>query len=118
PGRLVVSSALGPGARPRPGERRAVHGENVVDGAGHLALDGAGADLVVHEVDRAAGGRVAVDRVPLTVDGRVRDAGVAADERRALVVRPGRAEISEREVVEVQVPRAVDPELGVAAARA
>src|SRR5439155_2749030 len=83
-------------------------------------------DLVVDQkdvvtspvVEARAGGRVPVDRVPLAIDRRVRHAGIAANERRAMVLGARGAEVSERQVVEVEVAARVDRELGVAAARA
>src|SRR5207302_658023 len=89
---------------------------------GHVAV----ADLVVHEVHVVAGavvepgsGRgIAVDRVPLAVDGAIGHACVAADKRRARVSRAVRAEVSEGQVVEVKVATGVDAEFGVAAAGA
>ena len=72
--------------------------------------------LVVREVEGTARRRVAVQRVPLTIDDGVGNAGVLARERPAEIVRACDAEVGERQVVEVEAPGRVDRQLGVAAA--
>src|SRR5207245_8730098 len=83
-----------------------------------------GPDLVADEVDVAPIRRVAVRRIPLPVDNGERHTGVAAIpsdavcEAHAVVFRASRAEVDERQVVEVEVAARVDGELGVAATAA
>src|SRR2546422_712001 len=90
------------------------------------ALHRSWTDLVVDQVDVVAGPavepgtrrRISVDRVPLPVNGGIRDARVAAEEARAAIVRAGGAEVHQGEIVEIEAAPGVDGQLGVAAAGA
>src|SRR5881398_3797170 len=74
--------------------------------------------FVIRQVDAAAVGRVAVERVPLAVNDCIWDAGVAASEGRTVVVRAGSTEVCERQVGKVEMPRRVHACLGITAAEA
>src|SRR5207302_3814488 len=67
------------------------------------------------QVDAAAVGRVAVDRVPLPVNHRVRNAGIAASDGRAMVVRAGGTKVCQREVGKIEMPRRVHASFGITA---
>src|SRR5213594_2518578 len=74
--------------------------------------------FVIRQVDAAAVGRVAVERVPLAVNDCIWDAGVAASEGRTLVIRAGSTEVCERQVGKVEMPRRVHACFGITAAEA
>src|SRR6266478_8412439 len=74
--------------------------------------------FVIRQVDAAAVGRVTVERVPLPVNDCVRNAGVAASEGRAVIVRAGSTEVCERQVGKVEMSRRVHTSFGITAAKA
>src|SRR6267143_2902853 len=75
-------------------------------------------EFVIRQVDAAAVSRVAVERIPLPVNDCIRNAGVAASERRTVVVRAGSTEVCERQVGKIEMPRRVHTSFGIAAAKA
>jgi len=75
-------------------------------------------EFVIRQVDAAAVGRVAIERIPLPVNDCVRNAGVAASEGRTVVVRAGSTKVCERQVRKVEMPRRVHTSFGITAAKA
>ena len=91
--------------------------EDVVERVDTRARGVALGHAVVRHVHLAAGGGVAVHRIPLAIDQRTRDAEtVRGRQGSALVRRARRAEVGNGQVVEVEVARAVNGELGVTTA--
>src|SRR5205807_9463169 len=70
------------------------------------------------QVDAAAVGRVAVERVPLAVNDCIWDASIAASGARAMVVRAGSAKVCQRQVGKVEMPRRVHASFGITTAGA
>ena len=114
----IARPELDPGRCARAVDRRAIHHQDVADNGGARAVRHTRPDLVVREINDAAIGGVTVERIPLPIHDRVRNAGVTAGETRALVVGARRAEVCQRQVGKIEVAILVDSELGVAAAGA
>src|SRR5207247_7161548 len=110
---------LDPGGRLRAWQRRTIHDDNILTEVRHCAATGGGlCNFVIRQVDAAAVGRVAVERVPLPVNDCIWDAGVAASEGRTVVVRAGSTKVCERQVRKVEMPRRVHTSFGITAAKA
>ena len=80
------------------------------------ATSGGLCEFVIRQIDTATVSRVAVKGVPLPVNDCVRNAGVAASEGRALVVRAGRAKVCKGQVGKVKMPRRVHAGFRITAA--
>src|SRR5437764_13644031 len=84
---FICRTELDPGGRLRAWQRRTIHDDNILTEVRRCAATGGGlCNFVIRQIDAAAVGGVAVERIPLPVNDCIWDASGAASEGHTVVV--------------------------------